>query len=339
VAQTNVAAVSSHILSELMGSALAPLFRRYMALRLLNRSNTDGEAGLKRKIPVEDAIDAAYADVEGQEPGNATALSHASAIEATPSAYVQFIQLTMKAIRRVMPGATRESVIAAIESGSPESLALIARAVSLSLDAHLRAAEIQALGLASTFTRTSGTTNTVLSAAAMLDAITTYRAGTITALSKQGSPSNLKTAFVLDAIGVGQLVNVLQSGSGTGLAALWANASKGDMVMLGDASVIDIESGLAGYWNGTPVLMCDSALQAQDATDRFGMHVAIGSGETAEPGSERGAGEFCEGHTPSVEFARHIENDVVNVVSRWEWAVVKHTDLHGQRMIYKKTLT
>jgi len=334
---TNVASVSSHILTELMGNALAPLFRRYMALRLLNRSNIDGDGGLKRKIPTQEAIAAAYADVEGVEPGTPAELTYGTAIELTPSAMVQFVRLTMKAIRRIMPGATRESVIAAVASGNPESLALIAHAVQLSLDAHFRAAEVEALSMANDFTRTSGTTNTVLSAAAMLDAVTKYRAGTVTALATSGAPTNMNSAFVLDDIGVGQLINVLQTGSGTGLAALWSNPSID--VKLGDASVISQEDGLRGYWMGIPVLACDSALQAQDATDRFGMLIGIGTNETAEPGSVRGAGEFCEGHTPSVEFARHIENDVINVVSRWEWAVAKHTDLHGVEMQYKKTLT
>jgi hypothetical protein len=334
---TSSASVSNHILTELMGNALAPLFRRYMALRLLNRSNMDGGASLTRKIPSQDAIAAAYADVEGFEPGDPAGISYGTTISATPAAMVQFIRLTMKAIRRIMPGATRDSVIAAIESGNPESLALIAHAVNLSLDAHFRAAEVQALDLANGFTRTSGSSGVVLSAATMLDAITTYRAGTVTALSVQGAPTNLNTAFVLDDIGVGQLVNVLQSGTGTGLAALWSNPSID--VTLGDASVISQADGLRGYWIGIPVLACDSALQAQDATDRFGMLVAIGTGETGEPGSTRGAGEFTEGHAPSVEFARQLENDIINVVSRWEWVVVKHTDLHGLRMRYKKTLT
>ena len=334
---TNVASVSNHILTELMGNALAPLFRRYMALRLLNRSNTDGGASLTRKIPTQEAIAAAYADVEGVEPGDPAGIAYGSTISVIPAAMVQFIRLTMKAIRRIMPGATRESVIAAIESGNPESLALIAHAVQLSLDAHFRAAEVEALDMANDFTRTSGTTNTVLSAAAMLDAVTNYRAGTVTALATSGAPSNMNAAFVLDDIGVGQLINVLQTGTGTGLAALWSNPAID--VTLGDASVISQADGLRGYWMGVPVLACDSALQAQDGTDRYGMLVAIGSGETGEPGSIRGAGEFCEGHTPSVEFARHIENDIINVVSRWEWVVAKHTDLHGLRMRYKKTLS
>lgn len=334
---TNVASVSSHLMTELLGNALAPLFRRYMALRLFNRSNMDGDGSLKRKIPTQEALAAAYADVEGVEPGDAAGISYGAAIELTPSAMVQMVRLTMKAIRRIMPGATRESVIAAVESGDQSSLTLIAHAVSLSLDAHLRAAEVEALDTANDFTRTSGTTNTVLSAAAMLDAVTNYRAGTITALSVSGAPTNMNAAFVLDDIGVGQLINVLQTGTGTGLAALWSNPAID--VKLGDASVISQDDGLRGYWMGVPVLACDSALQAQDGTDRYGMLVGIGSGETAEPGSVRGAAEFCEGHALSVEFARHIENDVVNIVSRWEWVIAKHTDLHGLRMRYKKTLT
>ena len=337
MATTNVAAVSSHIMTELLGNALAPLFRRYMALRLFNRSNIDGDGSLKRKIPTQEALAAAYADVEGVEPGDPATVSYGTAIELTPSAMVQFVRLTMKAIRRIMPGATRESVIAAIESGDQTSLALIAHAVSLSLDAHLRAAEVDALDTANDFTRTSGTSGAVLTAAAMLDAVTSFRAGTVTALAVSGSPTNMNAAFVLDDIGVGQLVNILQTGSGTGLAALWSNPNID--VKLGDASVISQDDGLRGYWMGMPVLACDSALQAQDATNRYGMLMAIGSGETAEPGSIRGAAEFCEGHGLSVEFARHIENDVINVVSRWEWAIAKHTDLHGMRVQYKKTLT
>jgi hypothetical protein len=32
-------------------------------------------------------------------------------------------------------------------------------------------------------------------------------------------------------------------------------------------------------------------------------------------------------------------SDVVDVISRWEWVVGEHTDLHGVRVRYKLTLT
>lgn len=331
---TTFPSVSSDVKSEILGQVLPPLYRRYRALQLLNRSNIDGEPSGKRKIPVRDAIAQAYPDIEGAEPGPGVAVPYGSAIELTPVGYVQRVPMTMKAIRRINPGLTRDAAIAALESGSAESIPLMAHAYELSLDAHLRAAEATVLGLESGLTRSVGTVNTVLTAAVLLDAVTAYRAGDVSD-SVDGAPSNHDLAFLLDAIGVGQIINILQTGSGTGLAALWGNASADVSAGMG----YDENSGAMNTWMGIPLIAADSALQTTDSNTRYGMLIARGSGETGAPGSVRGFAEFCEGHAPSIEFERNKLSDVIDVVSRWEWVAGIHTDLHAYRIRYKKTLT
>jgi hypothetical protein len=332
---TSTPVISSHILSEIMGNALAPMFRKYTALPFMNRSNIDGDPSLKRKIPVRNAIAAAYPDLEGHAPGSAASMSYASAIELTPVGYVQLIELTMRAIRRRMPGATRESVISAIESGDPSALPVIADAVQLSLDAHLRAAEVEALNLAAGLSRTSGTTNQVLSVATFLDAQTKLLNGD-TSSAVQGKPEHEEMVAVIDEIGV-QHIRAELSSSTTGLASLWANPQSD--VSLFSLSPDVSRNGLRGALAGTAIYAADGALMpfANGTTDRVGMMILRGQGATGDPGSLRGFAEFCEGHAPSIEFERSKLSDVLSVPSRWEWVVGEHTDLHGVRLLYRAT--
>ena len=334
MAVTSFASIQSDTRTEILGRVLPPLYRKYRLLPMLNQSSIDGEPSGKRTIPRRDGIAAAYADVEGAEPGPGVAVPYDTAIELTPVGMIQRVPLTMKAIRRINPGLTRDAAIAALESGSAESIPLMAHAYELSIDAHLRAAEIAALTLESGLSRSVGTVNTTLTAAVLLDAMTTYRAGDV-ADTKDGAPSNDDLVFILDAIGVGQLMNILQTGTGTGLAALWGNASADVSV----GATLDPVSGASNTWGGIPIVAADSALQIKDANTRYGMLIARGSGVTGEPGSTRGFAEFCEGYPLTVEFERSKLSDVVDVISRWEWVVGEHTDLHGLRVRYKLTLT
>lgn len=331
---TNVAAVQSHLMTEILGNVLAPLFRKYVMLQFLNRSNIDGDPSLKRKIPVQDAIPAAYPDIEGAAPGNAEVMPYLSPIELTPVGYVQLIELTIKAIRRRMPGATREQVIASIASGSAESLPIVSEAVALSVDAHLRAAEAAIGGLATGISRTSGTTNTVLTVATILDAQTKLLNGDTTSLVS-GKPAHEEMVLIVDEIGVSHIRSQLASGTGAALAGLWANPQT-------DLSVFNLapdtsRTGLRGGIAGTAMYAADSVAMVTDATDINGMLILVGRGETGAPGSQRGFAEFCEGHAPSVEFHRDARSDILSVPSRWEWVVGEHTDLHAVRVLYRKT--
>jgi hypothetical protein len=334
MAVTNVAAVQSHIMSEILGNVLAPLFRKYVMLQFLNRSNIDGDASLKRKIPVQDAIAAAYPDIEGAALGVAETMPYLSAIELTPVGYGQLIELTIKAIRRRMPGATRDQVIAAIASGSPESLPIVQDAVALSIDAHLRAAEAAVGGLATSISRTAGATNTTLSIATILDAQTKLLNGDTTSVVS-GKPAHEEMVLVVDEIGVGHLRTLLAGGTGAALSGLWANPQT-------DLSIFNLapdtsRTGLRGGVAGTAIYAADSAAMVTTATDINGMLILVGRGETGAPGSQRGFAEFCEGHAPSVEFERDARSDILSVPSRWEWVVGEHTDLHAVRVLYRKT--
>lgn len=331
---TNVAAVQSHLMTEILGNVLAPLFRKYVMLPFLNRSNIDGDASLKRSIPRQDAIPAAYPDIEGAAPGSAEQMPYLSPIELTPVGYVQLIELTIKAIRRRVPGATREQVISLIASGSPESLPIIADAVTLSLDAHLRAAESAIGALASGISRTSGTSGATLSIATILDAQTKLLNGDTTS-TVSGKPAHEEMVLIADEIGVGHIRAQLASGSGAALAGLWANPQT-------DLSIFNLapdtsRTGLRGGVAGTAIYAADSVALVSDATDIRGMLMLVGRGETGAPGSQRGFAEFCEGHAPSVEFQRDARSDILSVPSRWEWVVAEHTDLHAVGVLYRKT--
>lgn len=331
---TNVAAVQSHIMTEILGNVLAPLFRKYVMLQFLNRSNIDGDASLKRSIPRQDAIAAAYPDIEGAALGSAEQMPYLTPIELTPVGYGQLIELTIRAIRKRVPGATRDQVIALIASGSPESLPIIADAVALSVDAHLRAAEAAVGGLATGISRTSGATNTVLSVATILDAQTKLLNGDTTS-TVSGKPAHEEMVLIADEIGVGHIRSQLASGTGAALAGLWANPQT-------DLSIFNLapdtsRTGLRGGVAGTAIYAADSVAMVTDATDINGMLILVGRGETGAPGSQRGFAEFCEGHTPSVEFTRDARSDILSVPSRWEWVVGEHTDLHAVRVLYRKT--
>lgn len=330
---TNTAAVAPHIMAEIIGEVLEPLFRKYTALRFLNRSNIDGDPTMTRSIPIVDAIATAYPDIEGAAPGPPEQLVYGD-VNLTPAGWVQWVLLTMKAARRAMPGATRDQVIAAVEAGNEDAIGLIKLAASLVSDAHFRAAEIETLALANGISRTVGTTNTPMTIAKFLDAQTRLLNGDSTN-PISGKPAHEEMVAILDEIGVSQLRQELVSGTGSALSGLWANPQT-------DLGIFNLKpdtmrEGLRGGIAGTAIYAADGALMPQTGTDIVGMMILVGRGETGAPGSQRGFAEFCEGHNLRVEFSRDMMSDNIPVVGRWEWAVGEHTDLHGVRMLYRKT--
>jgi hypothetical protein len=332
---TNFAAISSHVMSEVLGNALPPLFRKYVLLDKLNRSNIDGDPSEKRKIPVQNALPEAAPSFEGAAVSG-SAMSYGSPIELTPVGYKTIVPMTLKAIRRRMPGATFDGVVAAINAGDPSALPIVADAVTQSFDAHLRAAERLGLGLFSGLSRSAGTSTQVLTPLAIIDAQTKLLGGDL-ASSVQGKPEHEEMIIMLDEIGVGQLRNNLATGSGSGIASLWANPQT-------DLSIFSLSpdtnrSGLRGGYAGTAIYACDSVLQLDDGTDRTGAIFCVGRGAAGDVGGQRGFAEFCEGHAPAIQFDYDAKAGVLNVVADWEWVVGEHTDLHGVKIVYKRTIT
>lgn len=330
---TNKVAVASHMVTEIMRGSLGALWRKYVLLQHLNADNIDGTNTDTKKIPKKRAIAKAFPDVEGMDPGAGASLLF-DTINATPVGYVQIIELTMAAMRKFFPGATREQIVAAIEAGGEASVPLIAHAIELSIDAHLRTAEEEACGLFGGLARSSGAANTVLGAAAIIDADTKLLAGVVAPGSNDGAPLHDDSVLILDAIGVGQLRREQVTGSGASLSSYFGNPQF-------DASIMTArglpENGLRGTYMGIPLYVIDSSIQDQNSNTRKGALILRGSGPTES--GQRGFAEFTEGHAPAVEFERSSRSDILSVPSRWEWVVTEHTDEHGVEILYKLTLT
>ena len=327
MAQTTTVTVAAHILSELMSAeALQPLWNKYIAIDKLNSSNIDGEAGLTRKIRKRASIAAAPDDTEGVAVSTAETMTDPASISLVPTGKVQRINTTIKAIRRRLPGATREQVIAAIEAGNPETLPFIRDAAQLIFDSHLQRAETDTLALFSGISQSAGTTNQTLSFATFLDALFKIL---------DGKPEHEQIVAMLDEKGVKDLRASLIAGTGTGLATIWNDTTTISFFNhVPDAG----RMGYRGACMGVPVYAADKSLMAtaNAGVDRQAAMFCMGRGETGSPGSMRGFAEFCEGHAMALQFQLNMLDDSADAVGRWENIPGEHTDEHACGIIYKK---
>lgn len=325
--QTTTTSVAAHILSELMSSnALAPLWNKYILLDKLNTSNIDGEPGLVRKIRKRAKIAAAIDDTEGVAVSTSEEMADPSSISLTPTGKVQRINTSIRAVRRRMPGATREQVIAAIVNNEPAALPFIRDAAELVYDAHFQRAETDAFGLFAGLSKSAGTTNTALSFATFLDALFKIL---------DDKPAHENIVAVLDEKGVKDLRSALIAGSGASLATIWREGGA-------DASFFNHvpdagRTGLRASCMNIPIYAGDKSLMstANAGVDRQAAMFCVGRGETTAPGSLRGFAEFCEGHALALQLQLNMLDDSADAVGRWENIPGEHTDEHGCGIIYK----
>lgn len=326
MAQSTSTVVSSHILSEIMAqNALQPLYSRSNVVQqLMNRSNIDGFPSGVRKIPKRTAFGLPSADTEGATVSSFESLAYGTAVSITPSGYVQAVQLTMKAIRRRMPGATYEQVMAAINTGTVEGLAIVQDVIASLRDAFSRRIETSAAALFTSASESAGTTTVNLSVATVLDAMVKLF---------DNIPEHDNFALVVDAVGMGDLRSGLVSGSGASLAQVLGGPA--------DLSLFNVVPDLSrnGYRNsifGVAIFEADknNMTAANAAADRVGALLCVGAGETAAPGSLRGAGEICLGHDLQISSRYEPEADVINFFGRMELGVAEHTDEHYVQIIY-----
>lgn len=325
--QTTTTSVAAHILSELMSAdALAPLWNKYVLLDKLNTSNIDGEPGLVRKIRKRSKIAAAVDDSEGVAVSASEEMLDPSSISLTPTGKVQRINTTIRAVRRRMPGATREMVIAAIANNAPEALPFIRDAAELVYDAHFQRAETDAFGLFAGASKSAGTTNQALSFATFLDALFKIL---------DDKPTHENILAVLDEKGVKDLRAALLAGTGAGLATIWheGGADASFFNHVADAG----RTGLRASCMGVPIYAGDKSLMstANAGVDRQAAMFCVGRGETATPGSLRGFAEFCEGHALALQLVLNVLDDSADAVGRWENIPGEHTDEHICGIIYK----
>lgn len=327
MAQSTSSVVANHILTEIMAqNALQPLYSRSNVVQqLMNRSNIDGQPSTVRKIPKRTAFGLPASDTEGATVSTFESLAYATTISLTPSGYVLAVQLTMKAIRRRLPGATYEQVMQAINSGTIEGLAIIRDVVVSLQDSFSRRVETSAAALFSSASESAGTTTVNLSIATCLDAMVKLY---------DNVPEHDNLAFVFDAVGMGDLRSGLTSGSGSSLAAL-LGGNQADLSLFN--AVPDLSrTGFRNSLFGVAVFEADknNMATANAAADRVGALLCVGAGETGAPGSLRGAGEICLGHDLQISSRYEPSNDTVNFFGRMELAVAEHTDEHYVQIIY-----
>lgn len=326
MAQSTSTVVANHILSEVMGNALQPLYSRSNVVQqLMNRSNIDGQPSLVRKIPKRTAFGLPAADTEGSTVSTFESLAYGTTISLTPSGFVLAVQLTMKAIRRRLPGATYEGVMQAINSGSVEGLAIVQDVVVSLKDSFSRRIETSAAALFTSASESAGTTTVNLSIATVLDAMIKLF---------DNIPEHDNFALIVDAVGMGDLRSGLVSGSGSSLAALLGGNQA-------DVSLFNVIPDLSrnGYRNslfGVPVFEADknNMTTANAAADRVGALICVGQGETGAPGSLRGFAEICLGHDLQISSRYEPSLDCINFFGRMELAVAEHTDEHYVQLIY-----
>jgi hypothetical protein len=322
---TSTTSVSSHIMTEVLNAAsLAPLRARYALQNFLNQSNIDGIPSKTRKIPKRLAVSAATAQTEGVALADWAEQQYDTAISLTPAPYAKGLQPTLAAVRRVFPGASRESVLAAVQNGDPEAVPFIAQCADELMHANMLAIESASLALFSGLSESSGTTSVDLTFSVLIDAQTRLM---------DNRTEHQNYAFFIDSVGIGDLRVLLASGvadsgmlsAGVGEAFLHAVGSDAARAAVPFGSIL-----------GSPVYQVDSTLQAtaNAGADRVGAVVCIGRGETGAPNSLRGFAELCYGHALSVDMEYDINGDVIVVVGRTEWAVGEHTDSHGVKIIY-----
>lgn len=326
---TTSTTVSSHIMSEVLArTALAPLRSKYVMLPLLNTSSIDGQATETRKIPKRTAIAEAVDDTEDVDFSSPEAFAYGTAVELVPTPKVQGVYVTMKALRRRMPGASREAIKAAVRNGSPEAIPFLAEVAEEVLHSHYARAERDALALLDGLSTSGGATNTAPTFAALVDLATEIL---------DNNPDHRQLAVVLSAIGQGRLRETLVTGSAGGIATLFASGyANGFLEALGDSAP---SAAPVGNLLGMTFFEADGALMtfANGTTDKVGGIFCVGRGETGAPGSVRGFAEFCEGHALDVDMEFDFEGDRVKCIGRYEWDLGEHTDEHGGEFIFKAT--
>lgn len=328
MAVTSSATVANWLLSEVMSQmALDPLRGKYALLPFINQASIAGGSTKVRKIRKKNALAAAVDDTEALAFSNPATYSVASNVSITPTTKVQGVQLTSDAIELALPGVSRDQVIAAIQSGSPAALPLVRDSMAEVMQAHYLRAEADALGLFSGISGSSGTTNTSLSFATMLDALTKL-------LSNNVESEDL--VYMLEEKGVGDLRALAIAGSGAPLSAIFGGNSA-DLSFFNhrpDASRV----GFRGSFAGVPIYAANKAVMAtaNANVDRVAALIVAGRGETGAPGSVRGFAELTERYAPSLGFQYDLADDTLLAVGRWCWAVGEHTDEHGVKLIYKK---
>lgn len=327
---TTSTSVASHMMTEIMAQlALQPLRHKFAILGLLNASNIDGQPSGTRKIAKRTEIAEAVDDVEGAEFTDHEEYAYTTAISLVPTAKVQGIQPTVKSLRKVMPGATREQVIQAIESGNPALIPALAEMFMEIIQSHYRLAERSAGEAFTGLSESAGTTNTVLSFATLIDGQTELF---------DNRPEHRVVACVVDEIGVSHLKKEILSAS-NGLAAMWGSGYGNEFLSSLGVAEKDMNIAAAGNMLGMPIIAGDESLMdyANGTTDRVGGIFCVGRGETAAPGSLRGFAEFCEGHALGMSLKLDARSDVADAIGRYEWVIGEHTDEHGVKLIYRAT--
>lgn len=326
--QTTTVTVSSHIMTEILGQlALKPLFNKYVLLPWLNRSNIDGLPSKTRKIAKRTKLAEAEDDDEGVAIADSEQMGYGTPISLTPTKKRKRINTTIDALQLRMPGATREQVIMAIESGSATALPMLSEQAELIRDAHLQRAERESMLLLGGLSESAGTTNVALSFASVVDGQTKLL---------DNNPEHEAHIIVIDEKGVGDLRASVVTGTGPSVASAFGDGfAKPFLDIVGDPNRV----GFRGSVLGAPVYAGDRNLMttANGVTDRQGGIVLVGRGEVGGAGSLRGFAEFCEGFAQDLRMVFNLLGDDVDVVGRWKWIVAEHTDEHGVGLIYKAT--
>lgn len=329
MAVTTSTTVANWLLSEVMSQlALDPLRGKYVLLPFLNQFSIAGSSSKSRKIRKKNALAAALDDTEGLAFSNPATYSVAANVTITPTTKVQGVQLTSDSMELALPGVSRDQIIAAIQSNSAAVLPLVRDAMAEVLQAHYLRAETDALQLFPGISGSSGTTNTALSFATMLDALTKLLTNNV---------ESEDAVFVLEEKGVGDLRALAVAGTGAPLSTIFAS-SAADVAFFNhrpDAS----RNGFRGSFAGIPIYAANRSVMstANAGVDRVAALIVAGRGGTGEPGSVRGFAELTERYAPSLGFQYDLGDDTLMGVGRWCWAVGEHTDEHGIKIIYKAT--
>lgn len=322
--------VANWILSEVMSQiALDPLRGKYVLLPFLNMADISGRATKVRKIRKKSAIAAAVDDTEGLAFSNPPSLGVAANVSITPTTKVQGVQLSTDAVELALPGVPRSQVISAIEAGNAAALPLVRDAMTEILQAHYMRAETDSLALFSGLSESSGTTNTTLSFATLIDSMLKLFDNNV---------ESEDAIFVIDEVGLSHLRTLAAGGTGASLSAIFGGGGSGDVSFFNhrpDAS----RNGLRGSFAGIPLIAANRSIMAtaNAGVDRVGAIIVAGRGETGAPGSVRGFAEMVERYEPSLGFSYDLSDDTLLAVGRWCWGLGEHTDEHGVRLIYRAT--
>ena len=328
MATTTSVTVASHIMSEILSAAaLMPLRANHVARYLVNVSSIDGIAAEDRKIPKLNAIAEAVDDAEGVEFNDFEEFDYGSPITLTPTGKVQGVAPTIKALRRRMPGLTRDQVIQAVANGNPAVVPMLVEIYNEILAAHGDALERAVCAEFVNASQSAGTTTQPMSFANLINARLQVLDN-----DTDGSPGPL--VCVLDERGLFDLTSELLTGSGSGIVSVFANGYAD--------SFLDELGGLVPGPTprhslfGMPIYRGASSLMstANAGVDRVGAVFRLGRGETAGAGSLRGFAEICEGHSPSISLELDVAGDIAEAIGRHEWDVGEHTDEYICKIIY-----